>query len=96
MTTPQGTDYVSRPEVLYGSRLAAYHRLDLRVVRRVTSARGSFRVFFEVNNLTNHQNAYGYDYFRERAPNGQIVLNRDIEVGFPILPSIGFAWSWTL
>ena len=96
VSTPQGTDYVSRPEVLYGSRLAAYHRLDLRVVRRVTSARGSFRLFFEVNNVTNHQNAFGYDYFRERASNGAIVLTRDVEVGFPILPSIGVAWSWNL
>lgn len=97
VTTPQGTtDYVSRPGVLYGSRLAAYHRLDFRVTRRVTSARGSFRLFFEVNNLINHQNAFGYDYFTDRGPNGQIILNRDVEVGFPILPSIGAAWSWIL
>ncbi|MGH7703794.1 MAG: TonB-dependent receptor plug domain-containing protein, partial [Gemmatimonadales bacterium] len=95
-TNSQGqTDYVSVPQTLYGSRLPGYQRLDLRVIRRVTTSRGSFRFFLEVNNLTNHQNLFGYDHVRGLDSTGAIVLNRGNEVGFPIFPSIGFAWSHT-
>jgi hypothetical protein len=43
--------------------------------------------------VTNHENVWGYDYFRARGAGGQIVLQRDPETWFTILPSIGVSWS---
>lgn len=82
-----------KPDKLYGSRLPAYQRLDLRVTRRKPTRGGEFRVFVEVINLTNHRNVLGYDYFRSNAPGGGVRLQRNLESWFTILPSLGVSWS---
>ncbi len=87
------TNYVVLPDKLYGSRLSAYQRIDLRVTKRIRKARGDLRFFFEVANLTNHENVFGYDYFRQTKKTGEIGLQRDVETGFAILPSLGVSWS---
>ena len=51
------------------------------------------RIFFEVSNLTNHTNVFGYDYFRAPPTDGSFVLSRDAEGGFVILPSVGVSWT---
>ena len=64
----------------------------MRATRRWTTSRGDLRFFAELVNLTNHGNVFGYDYFRSGTATN-IILNRDEETWFTILPSLGIAWS---
>jgi hypothetical protein len=82
-----------RPETIYGARLPDYFRLDVRLTKRWTSRRGDFRFYAELVNVTNHENVFGYDYFRTRTANDNVVLQSDPETWFTILPSLGIAWS---
>ena len=82
-----------RPVKLYGERLPNYYRFDVRATRRWPTRRGEFRFFTEIVNLTNHENVFGYDYFRTYDPAGNIVLEQDQETWFTILPSLGISWS---
>ena len=87
------TDLAVRPDTLYGRRLPAYNRMDLRVTRRRVTPDGEFRFFFEVINLLNHENVLGYDVFRVQDPGGALRLQSDPETWFSILPSLGISWS---
>ena len=87
------TDLAVRPDSLYGGRLPAYRRMDVRLTRRVPTAGGEFRFFAEVINLTNHTNVLGYDVYRIRESTGGLRLQRDPETWFSILPSVGVSWS---
>jgi len=84
-----------RPNKIYGERLPSYYRFDVRATRRWTTKRGDMRFFAEIVNLTNHGNVFGYDYFRtyDTATPPNIVLEKDEETWFTILPSLGIAWS---
>jgi hypothetical protein len=86
-------DQAVRPEKLYAARLPDYLRLDLRVTRRWPTRLGEFGASLEVINLTNHSNVFGYDYFRYRDDQGQIVLGRGDETWFSIFPNLGITWS---
>ncbi len=86
-------DFTVRPAEIYGSRLPSYFRFDVRATRRWTMWGGDMRFFVEMVNLTNHSNVFGYDYFKDLDGGGGIVLQRDDETWFTILPSIGAAWS---
>lgn len=86
-------DLAVLPDSLYAGRLPAYQRLDLRVTRRVKTAHSEFRMFVEAINLTNHENVLGYDVYRAKDASGALVLARDTETWFSILPSIGLSWS---
>ncbi len=83
---------VIRPTEIYGHRLPNYARFDVRLTKRSPFRGGDLRFFFEVSNLTNHENVFGYDYFRSPGPSG-IGLQRDVETGFTILPSLGVSWT---
>ena len=91
-----GADFVVRPVELYGSRLPAYHRGDVRATRRVSTARGDVRFFVELVNVTNHENIFGFDYEKAIDGNGQTYLVEEGETWFTILPSIGISWSKSL
>jgi hypothetical protein len=82
-----------RPNKIYGERLPSYYRIDVRATRRWTTKRGDMRFFAELVNLTNHGNVFGYDYFRTYDAARNIVLEKDEETWFTILPSVGVAWS---
>ncbi len=86
-------DLAVRPDSLYGGRLPPYQRLDVRVTRRRETRNGAFRFFFEVINLTNHENVLGYDIFRVHDASGALRLQRETETWFSILPSLGVSWS---
>lgn len=88
-----GTDLAVKPIKIYGARLPSYLRFDMRATRRWTTSFGDMRLFAELVNLTNHKNAFGYDYFKTRDALGGPVLVRDLETWFTILPAIGVAWS---
>lgn len=82
-----------RPDTLYGRRLPSYQRVDMRITRRRQTPNSEWRFFFEVINLTNHENVLGYDVFVTRDPAGALALQRDTETWFSILPSLGFNWT---
>ncbi len=86
-------DIAIRPDSLYGARLPSYQRLDVRFTRRRQTANGEWRFFFEVINLTNHENVLGYDVFSQRNQAGGFAVVRDPEAWFSILPSLGVSWS---
>ena len=86
-------DLAVRPDSLYGGRLPNYQRLDVRATRRKVTPNGEFRFFFELINLTNHDNVLGYDVFTVRDAQGVAHLVRDTESWFTILPSLGVSWS---
>jgi len=86
-------DVAIRPNKIYGERLPSYYRFDVRATRRWTTSRGDVRFFAELVNLTNHGNVFGYDYFRTYDASRNIVLDREDETWFTILPSLGIAWS---
>jgi hypothetical protein len=94
ITRRNGTmDIAVRPDTLYGRRLPSYQRVDMRVTRRRQSEHGEFRFFFELINLTNHENVLGYDVYVHRDPSGALAVQRDPETWFSILPSLGVSWS---
>jgi hypothetical protein len=94
VTKRNGTQDISvRPDSLYGRRLPAYQRVDMRVTRRKQTPNSEWRFFFEVINLTNHENVLGYDVFVSRDASGNLRLERDPETWFTILPSLGVSWS---
>ena len=94
VTGPGGApDVTVKPDLLYGSRLPDYYRLDMRITRRKQTRRGEWRFFLDVVNVTNHANVLGYDYFRSRDPAGGVRLERSPETWFTILPSLGVSWS---
>ena len=94
--TRRGTDYRVVADKLYGAQLPAYHRIDVRFTRRIPKARGDLRFFFEVTNLTNYENVFGYDSYRSRGSAGQIELITENETGFMIMPSLGVSWKGNL
>ena len=94
VTKRNGTqDLAVRPDSLYGGRLPPYQRFDVRVTRHRQTPNSEWRFFFEVINLTNHENVLGYDVFRVKDASGALYLQRDTETWFSILPSIGVSWS---
>jgi len=51
------------------------------------------RLFFEVVNLTNHENVFAYDYEKAIDGDGNFFLRQEGETWFPLLPSVGVSWS---
>lgn len=86
-------DLSVRPDTLWGKRLPSYQRLDVRATRRRVTKNGEFRFFVEAINLTNHENVLGYDVYRVTGPGGQLVLQKDPETWFSIVPSLGVSWT---
>jgi hypothetical protein len=82
-----------RPKKIYGIDLPDYLRLDVRATRRWQMRGGEMRFFVEVINLTNHANVFGYDALRALDSSGNIVLEKEPETWFTILPSVGIAWT---
>ena len=86
-------DFAIRPQKIYGARLPDYMRFDLRGSRKWSGRHGDFTGWVEVINLTNHENVYGYDYFKNKDDSGQVFLDRGDELWFTIMPSIGMSWT---
>ena len=78
---------------LYGDRLPAYHRMDLRFTRSWTGRPGSGTAFVDVFNLYDRQNPRSYSYsFTPQQTTVQV--NRKIESSLPVLPSLGVSWEF--
>jgi len=85
---------VTNPGPLYGERLPAYHRLDLRATRIFPLKHGTLRVFLDVFNAYGQENALAYSQSAHRLPDGTIITIKEVDEMFPILPSIGLIWDF--
>jgi outer membrane receptor protein involved in Fe transport len=79
---------------LYGERLPAYHRLDLRATRIFPLKHGTLRAFIDVFNAYGQENALSYTQSPFRLPDGTIVAIKEVDELFPILPSFGLIWDF--
>lgn len=79
-------------------RLPDYHRLDLRVARRIgLKRRGILEFFLDLQNAYGRLNVSGYDV-DDRAfsinDDGEVIYTPDPEEWFGIIPSFGVSWSF--
>lgn len=95
---PDGDDGLAaaEPEValrfgpLRSQRFPDYHRLDLRASRRWLSRRGSFTLYFDVQNLLDRRNLAGYGLTLD--DDEQPAL--EAEYWPEIVPSAGLVWEF--
>lgn len=102
--TPVGAERIVTPDgrveirpvlgLRNAGRYPDYHRLDLRLSRRVATRRGRLSVFFEVTNVYDRKNVRAYSGFEYRlAADGRPVVFPEEEYWLPITPSFGLAWQ---
>lgn len=75
-----------------GSRLPAYHRLDLRAARTIVLRHGVLKVFVDVFNAYDQSNVLAYDYTTSSS-GGVLTVKRSPRELLPILPSAGISWE---
>jgi hypothetical protein len=84
---PATHSWVLTERVPYGARLPAYHRIDLRIVRRFQFDGWRLSVYAEGLNLTNHDNVLWYTWGGDRTGgSGPVRITR---TGLPAVPSLG-------
>ena len=90
-----GRAIVSELGPLYGLRLPAYQRLDLRAQRRFQLPRGTLRAYVDVFNAFGRENVIDYRYSLNSSPTGQLVTTRTTgDTLFPFMPSVGLTWDF--
>jgi len=72
------------------ARTPAYHRLDLRVDRKLRFGGVAGRIYFDVQNVYNRENLYGFTW--TEAPEFPEGLRPRNEIG--LLPTVGFTVEW--
>jgi hypothetical protein len=77
----------------YDGRLPSYHRLDLRATRFIPLRSGTLRLFVDIFNAYDRANVYRYDE-HVGFDNGRMVVSRETEKLFPLLPSVGAVWEF--
>ena len=84
------------PGDFFSDTFPAYHRLDLRINRRVQTAnRRSFELFLDVSNLYNRKNVRGYqDWQIVDDGTGNPVATYATEEWLPVLPTFGLTWTF--
>lgn len=75
-----------------GSRLPAYHRLDLRASRTIPLRHGVVKVFVDVFNAYDQANVLAYNYGTSTA-GGVLTVKRSSRNLLPILPTAGLSWE---
>ena len=75
-----------------GSRLPAYHRLDLRASRTIQTRHGVVKVFVDIFNAYDHQNLIAYDYSTSSSGGVLTVTKRPRDM-LPILATAGISWE---
>jgi hypothetical protein len=90
-----GTVAVATIDHLYGIRLPAYQRVDLRMQRRFQLKNSTLRAYIDVFNAFNRTNIIDFNYRLSNGPNGQLVTERRPGGSlFPRLPSVGLTWDF--
>lgn len=77
----------------YGLRLPAYHRLDLRLTRRLAGPLGEWRLHLDFFNAYGRRNLLGYLH-RPAWREGRLEVTREPRTQLPFLPSLGAAWEF--
>lgn len=102
-TTPIGIGYneAGAPELVPGAifseTLPAYHRMDLRINRRVQiGQKRAFELFLDINNLYNRKNARGFsDWVIQDLGDGNFAaVAEEKDEWLPILPTFGMTWKF--
>ncbi|MBO1319832.1 TonB-dependent receptor [Acanthopleuribacter pedis] len=102
-TTPirVGFDEDGTPELVAGDifseTLPDYHRMDLRINRRVqVGQKRAFELFLDISNLYNRTNVRGYsDWTIQQQADGSLAaVALETEDWLPILPTFGFTWKF--
>jgi outer membrane cobalamin receptor len=75
-----------------GSRLPAYHRLDLRASRIIETRHGVVKVFLDIFNAYDHRNLLAYDY-DPSVTVGVLTVRKTGRDLLPILPTAGISWE---
>lgn len=78
----------------YGERLAAYHRLDLRVTRQLTVGRNQLALYLDVFNLYDRDNPRGWSSSLENDGNGVVRMESGPVSNLPRLPTLGITWQF--
>jgi outer membrane receptor protein involved in Fe transport len=76
---------------LYGERLPAYHRLDMRASRGFRVGGGALILFFDVQNLYDRKNIAGSD---NKIDGEEGTIETEIEYWAGILPSVGITYEF--
>jgi len=79
---------------LNSERLPAYHRLDLRVTRKLDVWGKPMEVYLDLFNAYNQQNLRSYDYGTQLVGEELKLVRYPDEELLPFLPSIGFRWEF--
>jgi hypothetical protein len=72
-------------------RLPSYYRLDLRLSRRISVAKGALTFFLDVQNALDRKNLGGFDYVIDEEAE-LLEPNKEFWPGF--FPSIGLTWEF--
>lgn len=92
---PQGgLIWSSTPGALFGLRLPAYQRLDLRMQRRFFFGRSELHIYLDVFNALNQVNIASYRYALSEQNGVAKVERRNGDKLFPIVPNIGALWEF--
>jgi hypothetical protein len=83
-----GRSWVLTEERPNGSRLPAYHRIDLRVLRKFRFDGWNLSVYAEGLNLTNHDNVLWYAWKLHEGESTRRPV-RITRTGMPAVPSLG-------
>jgi hypothetical protein len=76
-----------------GVRMAAYHRLDLRVTKTFAIGKTQLSVFADLFNVYNRKNPRGFDVvFRQNG--SSVTILRELDQLLPRLPSFGLKWEF--
>lgn len=75
-------------------RLPAYHRLDVRVTRKLQLKRGELQLFLDLFNVYNRTNLASWD-FSGSYENGELTVQRlNGQELLPFLPTFGLLWEF--
>jgi hypothetical protein len=90
MTTVDGSQFVNRTfGPIYGERLPAYHRLDVRVSKLFPVSTGRLEVYFDVFNAYNRENAEAFNFAVWVTPQGTAATERGINPLLRVFPTFG-------
>ncbi len=79
-----------RFDTLRGARLPEYHRFDLRASRRWPTRRGSWTLYFDVQNLTDQKNLAGFGLVVDAEEGASL----EAEYWPGVFPSFGLVWEF--
>jgi len=95
LTAVDGSQFVARTfGPIYGERLPAYHRLDVRVSKLFPVGSGRLELYVDVFNAYNRENAEAFNYAVVVTPQGRVESERGINPLLRVFPTFGARWEF--